>query len=78
MHRILIVDDERSLRITVQALLQKAGYTVDTAENASTALELIAANDYDVILTDIIMPRMDGMNCWRTSAGSPSLSRFWS
>lgn len=61
MHRILIVDDERSLRITVQALLQKAGYTVDTAENAAVALDLVATNDYDVILTDIIMPRMDGI-----------------
>ncbi|MDW7656527.1 MAG: response regulator [Bacillota bacterium] len=61
MHHILIVDDEYSLRITVQALLQKAGYAVDAAENATAALDLIAANDYDVILTDIIMPRMDGI-----------------
>jgi putative nucleotidyltransferase with HDIG domain len=61
MHHILVVDDENSLRITVQALLQRAGYAVDTADSAPMALDLIAAHDYDVILTDIIMPRMNGI-----------------
>lgn len=61
MKKILIVDDEYSLRVTAQALLQRAGYAVDTADNALAALDLIDHNDYDVILTDIIMPRMNGI-----------------
>jgi putative two-component system response regulator len=61
MARILVVDDENSIRITLQAFLQKEGYEVDLASDANTAIEMIEHQDYDVILTDIIMPKVSGI-----------------
>lgn len=61
MSRILVVDDEPSIRITIQAFLQRAGYQVDNAPDSMTAYGLLMANEYDVILTDIVMPQMTGL-----------------
>ena len=61
MARILIADDERSIRITLKAFLERAGYAADTAENAVEALTLFAENNYDLVLTDIVMPKMSGI-----------------
>src|SRR5689334_17989088 len=60
---VLIVDDDSAL---LQALpealrLRMSGVAVDTAESAATALDRIAAHDYDAIVTDIKMPGMDGL-----------------
>ena len=61
MSRVLIVDDENSIRITLSAFLRNAGYEVDTAPDAVTACEVLSANTYDIVITDIIMPRMTGI-----------------
>jgi putative two-component system response regulator len=61
MGRVLIADDERSIRTTLKLFLEREGYQVDTAENATMALQLVDEQVYDVILTDIIMPRRSGM-----------------
>ena len=61
MGRVLIADDERSIRTTLKLFLEREGYQVDTAENATMALQLVDEQVYDVILTDIIMPRKSGM-----------------
>ena len=61
MSRVLIVDDEKSIRITISEFLKKAGYVADTAENVEAALLLLDENRYDVIITDIIMPRTSGV-----------------
>ena len=61
MKKILVVDDEHSMRVTIKALLEKAGYQVDIAADASCAYKLFVQNMYDVVLTDIIMPRVTGM-----------------
>ena len=61
MSRVLIVDDEKSIRITISEFLKKAGYVADTAENVEVALLLLDKNQYDVIITDIIMPRTSGV-----------------
>jgi two-component system sensor histidine kinase/response regulator len=60
---ILIVDDDTALlQALPQALrLRMDGVTVDVADSAAAALDLIAALDYDVIITDIKMPGMDGL-----------------
>jgi CheY-like chemotaxis protein len=42
-------------------VLERAGYEVTTARNGCEAIELIAAADYDVVLLDVIMPKMDGL-----------------
>jgi len=61
MSRILVIDDERSIRSTLREILEYEKYIVDDAENGATALDLVKANKYDIILCDIKMPQMDGM-----------------
>lgn len=61
MARILIIDDERAIRNTLKDILEGEKYTVDTAEDGLLGLEKIQQNEYDVILCDIKMPRMDGI-----------------
>jgi CheY-like chemotaxis protein len=61
MHRILIVDDERDVRDSIKSVLDLAGYTVNTAENAADALEQLERAPVDVVITDIIMPKMNGV-----------------
>ncbi|WP_281287709.1 sigma-54-dependent transcriptional regulator [Geobacter argillaceus] len=58
--RILVVDDEESLRHMLSVLLRKQGYSVDTAENGKDALAKVGNAGYEFILSDIIMPEMDG------------------
>lgn len=61
MAKILVVDDERAIRNTLKDILTYEKYEVDEAANAPEALEKIQASMYDVILCDIKMPGMDGM-----------------
>ncbi len=61
MTHILVVDDENSIRITLRELLRDAGYTVKIAEDADQALELLAQESFDVLLSDIILPRVTGI-----------------
>lgn len=61
MSKILVVDDERAIRNTLKDILTYEKYEVDEAANAPEALEKIQASMYDVILCDIKMPGMDGM-----------------
>ena len=61
MPKILIVDDEISIRNTLREILEYEKYTVDDAPDGMTAIELVKAGHYDVILCDIKMPQMDGI-----------------
>ncbi len=61
---ILVADDELSLRLILQTVLQKAGFRVDTAENGVDALQKVREKDYEVVLLDIRMPQMDGLQCF--------------
>ncbi len=61
MAKILIVDDEKSIRNTLREILEYEKYEVDDAVDGITALEMIRQIHYDVILCDIKMPQMDGM-----------------
>jgi len=61
MVRILVIDDERSIRNTLKDILGFEGYAVDVAENGSSGLELVKNTEYDIILCDIKMPEMDGI-----------------
>ena len=58
--RILVVDDEPDARDLVRQLLGECGATVDVAESATAALAHLAANHYDVVVSDIGMPHEDG------------------
>src|SRR5919108_1575302 len=59
--RLLIVDDEASIRLTLSALLQRAGYDVTSAENGEEAVTLLERQGFDLLLVDLKMPGMDGM-----------------
>lgn len=59
--RILVVDDEAPIVDLLQEVLSDAGYVVDAAGNAASALELIRSNIYDAALLDFNLPDMDGV-----------------
>jgi DNA-binding response OmpR family regulator len=59
--RILMVDDEASIRLTLSTLLQRAGYDVITAEHGQEAIELLERHSIDLLLVDLKMPGIDGM-----------------
>lgn len=59
--KILVVDDEDRIRRLIKMYLEKEDFIVEEAENGTEALNLALATDYDVILLDIMMPEMDGI-----------------
>lgn len=59
--KILIVDDEFNSRTLLAQLFQEDGYSADTAENGKTALEALKSTPFDILITDIRMPVMDGI-----------------
>ena len=61
MERILVVDDEQPVRDTVGLLLKQEGYRVVVAECGHTAVSAIEAFTFDVVIVDIVMPGMDGI-----------------
>lgn len=58
--RILVVDDEESVRLIIQRSLEHLGYCVDTAQNGPEALELFRRGKYQLVIVDMIMPQMSG------------------
>jgi signal transduction histidine kinase len=60
--RLLVVDDEESLRITTAAIFEKEGYIVDTASSGDEAIVLLGKTDYDLVLTDLHMEGGDGLS----------------
>ncbi|KAF0239376.1 MAG: putative two component sigma54 specific transcriptional regulator Fis family [Prolixibacteraceae bacterium] len=61
MSRILVIDDERSIRNTLKDILEYEKYSVELAEDGVKAIDKVKANGFDVILCDIKMPGMDGI-----------------
>jgi two-component system response regulator (stage 0 sporulation protein F) len=61
MKRILVVDDDTSLRLYLQEELADMGYEVLTASNASDALKIVEKEDLDLVILDIRMPGMTGV-----------------
>ena len=67
---ILIVDDEESVRDSLYNWFIDDGYHVECAENAKKALSLLHEKEFDIVLADIKMPGMDGMEMHRTDQGA--------
>ncbi len=61
MAKILIIDDEKSIRATLREILEYEKYEVDEAKDGEEGLMLLEKNNYDVVLCDIRMPKMDGI-----------------
>lgn len=62
---VLVVDDEGAIRYSVSKTLQRVGYRVSEAASGEEAIDLVNANEFDVILTDIRMPGIDGVELLR-------------
>ena len=65
MAKVLVVDDERSIRITLGEFLRRDGHTVESAETAEAARSMLQSGGFDVVLSDIILPQLNGVELLR-------------
>ena len=70
--KILIVEDDQFLREFYQELLQEEGYIVDVAADGEIALKKITEGGFSLVLLDIMLPKMDGINILKTLKTSPA------
>src|SRR6478736_6307538 len=66
MRRVLVVDDEENIRLVLKTLLKRHGYEVEVADSGESALALVDGFGPDVILTDVRMPKMNGLDLLAT------------
>ncbi|WP_017665329.1 cell cycle two-component system response regulator CpdR [Porphyrobacter sp. AAP82] len=59
--RILLAEDEQAMRAYLERALTNAGYEVSAVDRGTDAVPLLATGDYDLLLSDIVMPEMDGI-----------------
>ena len=59
--RILLAEDDEAMRTYLQRALNQAGYAVDAVDRGTEAIPLLESGDYDLLLSDIVMPEMDGI-----------------
>ena len=64
--RLLLIEDEPTLRESVAKKLRRSGYEMDDCGDGETALELLAAERYDLVLLDLNLPKVNGMTVLRT------------
>ncbi|MCA9732762.1 chemotaxis protein CheW [candidate division KSB1 bacterium] len=72
--RVLVVDDSNFIRSTYRTYLEPEGFTIVEAENGEQALELISADAFDYVITDIEMPQMDGLELTKNIRANKKLS----
>ncbi|MEX2655466.1 MAG: response regulator [Acidimicrobiia bacterium] len=72
--RVLVVDDDDTILSLVRSSLELEGFEVDTAGDGQEGLERAIANPPDIVLLDIMMPRMDGLTALRKMRAQPSLA----
>ena len=66
LKRVLIVDDDKSILRLFALILQRKGYSTDTAETGKEAMEKIGSQSYDVALIDVVLPDMVGLDLLRS------------
>lgn len=66
MFHILVADDDKNTRMFLEAVLKDAGYTVYTAQNGEEAIEVMDDKHIDLVVLDVMMPKMDGYEFTRT------------
>ena len=76
--RLLIVEDEKELCDTISKSLYESGYEVDTCYDGYEALDYILTEDYDLIVLDLNLPGMDGMDILRELEKKTKKRRFLS
>ena len=62
MYKILVVDDEPKIREVIREYAEFSGYEVTEAEDGMSAIGLCKLNDYDIIIMDVMMPKLDGFS----------------
>lgn len=75
MSRILCVDDEPINLAIIEECLSEDGYQLDEADNGEAALAMVAQNQYDLIILDRMMPKLDGMGLLRALKADPAWKR---
>jgi len=65
MSKLLVIDDEARVRKTIRLALERAGHDVVEAENGRAGLQVIRTGEFDLIITDILMPEMEGLETIR-------------
>lgn len=76
MPRILVTDDEPNIVRLIQVNLERQGFTVETANNGAQALEKIRANRPDLLVSDVMMPEMDGFELLSNIRRDPLLENL--
>ena len=59
--KLLVIDDEENMRLFLKAMLEKEGYDVSLASDGQEGLQVLEQNEFDTILCDLRMPKMDGL-----------------
>lgn len=59
--KALIVDDDVAIRVLLSRILRRSSFAVDSARDGAEAIEKLSADDYSIILLDLMMPRIDGI-----------------
>lgn len=74
MTKILLVEDSRFLRLEFERALSRAGYAVTVASDGEKAIEMAKAGQPDLVLLDLILPKLSGLDVLRTLKGSSDTS----
>jgi CheY-like chemotaxis protein len=69
MKKILVVDDEESVRIILKKMLEEGGYIAEVANNGEEALEAMKGTHFDMLISDINMPAMNGVELLNNHRG---------
>ena len=78
MSKVLVVDDDDLVRMTVRLVLQHNGYQVDEATDGNAGFRAMRDTEYDLVITDIIMPEMNGRELARQlTAIHPEMSALY-
>jgi diguanylate cyclase (GGDEF)-like protein len=75
--RILLVEDDRSIQLLYKALLEKAGHSVTTANNGRAALDIVKTNPPQLIISDWMMPEMDGIEFCKELRKNPEWNKIY-
>ncbi|MCI5221495.1 MAG: response regulator, partial [Candidatus Electrothrix sp. AR4] len=70
LKNVLVIDDEKNMRHMLSVLLTGEGYHVDTAADGMIALNILESKEFDFLLCDIRMPKMDGLTFLKAAASA--------
>jgi CheY-like chemotaxis protein len=74
--KVLIIDDEKDMRVYLEALFRKEGYETETASNGEEGLWLAEANRPDLITLDVLMPKKSGIKAYRGLRSADTTKRI--